>query len=169
MRNYKLILYAIVLFTISGCKSCKYSLSGVNIPIDVKNISIQYFENQASYVNPVLSQKFTEKLKDKFLRETSLAVVGTDGDFRLSGIITDYRTEPVATSGETGATKNRFTMTVKAVFECPKHKEMNFTESITKFQEFNATQSFQSIETQLSEEVSEQIIQEIFNKIALKW
>lgn len=60
-------------------------------------------------------------------------------------------------------------MTVNVVFECPKHKEMNFTEQITKFQEFNATENFQTIENRLSDEVSTQIIQEIFNKVALKW
>jgi hypothetical protein len=46
---------------------------------------------------------------------------------------------------------------------------MNFTERITKFQEFNATENFQTIENRLSDEVSTQIIQEIFNKVALKW
>lgn len=162
-------MFLLSLLLLGGCKSCKYSLSGINIPADVKNISIQYFDNKASYVNPSLSQKFTEQLKDKFLRETSLALVGSEGDFRLSGFIVDYKTEPVASTSNTGALKNRFSMTVKAIFECPKHKEMNFTESITRFQEFDASQSFQSIENRLSEEVSAQIIQEIFNKVALKW
>jgi hypothetical protein len=46
---------------------------------------------------------------------------------------------------------------------------MNFTENISKFQEFNATETFQSIEASLSEQVSTQIIQEVFNKVALKW
>ena len=58
---------------------------------------------------------------------------------------------------------------VKVVFECPKHKDLNFTESISKFQEFDASETFQSIEGRLSEEVSTQIIQEIFNKVSLKW
>jgi len=75
----------------------------------------------------------------------------------------------VASSSNTGSIKNRFTMVVKVVFECPKHKDLNFTESISKFQEFDASETFQSIEGRLSEEVSTQIIQEIFNKVALKW
>lgn len=166
--NTAILIWGILLLT-AGCKSCKYSLSGINIPPDVKNISIQYFDNKAQYVNPALSQKFTEQLKDKFLRETSLAVVAADGDYKLSGTITGYKTEPVATSSNTGSVKNRFTMEVSVVFECPKHKEMNFTERITRFQEFNASENFQSIENRLSEEVSTQIIQEIFNKVALKW
>lgn len=157
------------LLVLTGCKSCKYSLSGINIPADVQNISIQYFNNQASYINPSLSQKFSEQLKDKFIRETSLAIVPSEGDYKISGSILEYKTESVASSSNTGSLKNRFTMTVKVVFECPKHKDMNFTENISKFQEFEASETFQSIEGRLSEDVSTQIIQEIFNKIALKW
>ena len=98
-----------------------------------------------------------------------MAIVSNEGDFKISGIITEYKTESVASSSNTGSLKNRFTMTVKVIFECPKHKDMNFTESISKFQEFNASETFQSIESRLSEDVSTQIIQEIFNNVALKW
>lgn len=168
MRKYGIFLI-LLSFTLVGCKSCKYTLSGINIPPDVKSISIQYFNNKAALVNPSLSQKFTEQLKDKFLRATSLAVVNSEGDFKVSGEIVDYKIQPVASSSTTGAQKNRFSMSVKVNFECPKHKEMNFVQTIEKFQEFDASQSFQSLETTLSEEVSTQIIQEIFNKIALKW
>lgn len=169
MKAIKIIPTILVLFLLTGCKSCKYSLSGINIPADVKTLSVTYFTNKATMVNPSLSQKFTEGLKDKFLKQTSLTIVTADGDYRLSGFITDYKTEPVATSSSTGAVKNRFTLSVAVVFECPNHKEMNFTETITKFQEFPATETFQSIENSLAEEVSNQIIQEIFNKVALKW
>lgn len=169
MRKYKIIAPLVLLIVLSGCKSCKYSLSGINIPADVKTLSVQYFTNKATLVNPSLSQKFTEGLKDKFLKQTSLTIIASDGDYRLSGFITDYKTEPVATSSSTGAVKNRFTLSVAVVFECPNHTEMNFTETITKFQEFPATDNFQTLENSLSEEVSNQIIQEVFNKVALKW
>lgn len=165
----KVYLFGCVLLLLTGCKSCKYSLSGINIPADVKNISIAYFDNKAQLVNPSISQKFTEQLKDKFLRETTLAIIANEGDFQLSGFITDYKIEPVATTTATGSAKNRFSMTVKAKFVCPKHKDMDFEENFTKFQEFEATENFQAIENRLAEEVSTQIIQEIFTKIALKW
>lgn len=152
-----------------GCKSCTVTLNPGSIPADVKNISIKYFENKASYVNPTLSQRFTELMKDKFLKQTKLGIVPSDGDFRMSGEIVDYKTEPVATNSNTGSVKNRFTMTVKAVFECPAHKDLNFTENFTKFLEFDASQNFQSIEQQLSEDLSNQIIQEIFNKVVNKF
>ena len=165
----KHMVYLLVLSTIVGCKSCGYSLSGINIPPDVKSISVQFFPNKAALINPVLSQKFTEQLKDKFLRETSLTLINSNGDFRLSGEITNYRIEPAAVNSATGTAKNKFTMAVKVVFECPTHKDLNFSEEITKFTQFDAADNFQSIENTLSEDLSKQIIQEVFNKVALKW
>ncbi len=159
----------IVLVTLAGCKSCGYSLSGINIPPDVKSISVQFFPNKAALINPVLSQKFTEQLKDKFLKETSLTLINNNGDFRISGEITNYRIEPAAVTSATGTAKNKFTMAVKIIFECPSHKDLNFTEEITKFSQFDAKDNFQSVENTLSEDLSKQIIQEVFNKVALKW
>lgn len=169
MTRVPSILILAILLTLTGCKSCKLSLSGVNIPPDVKNISIGYFENNASLVNPTLSQKFTESLKDRFLRGTSLAIVKSEGDFQITGEITDYKIIPVASNANTGSQKNRFSIAVRVKFVSPKHKEMDFENVIDKFQEFDASLNFQTVESTLSEEVSNQIIQEIFNKVALKW
>ena len=157
-----------LLFLLAGCK-CMVTTNPGTIPQDVKSISIQMFENRAILVNPNLSLRFTEMMKDKFLKSTKLTIVPTDGDFRMSGDITEYKVEPVATNTNTGSVKNRFTMSVKAVFECPNHKDLNFTQSFTRFVDFDASQNFQSIEQQLSEDLSSQIIQEIFNKIVNKF
>ena len=40
---------------------------------------------------------------------------------------------------------------------------------LSKFTQFDAKDNFQSVENTLSEDLSKQIIQEIFNKVALKW
>lgn len=168
-ENFKLMVYLMVLTALVSCKSCGYSLSGINIPADVKSISVQFFPNKAQLVNPVLSQKFTEQLKDKFLKETSLTLINSNGDYRLSGEIVNYRIEPAAVNSATGTAKNKFTMSVKVVFECPTHKDLNFNEEFTKFTQFDASDNFQAIENTLSEDLSKQIIQEVFNKVALKW
>lgn len=169
MKKSPVLFFAALLLMLTGCKSCGYSLSGVNIPPDVKTISVQFFQNKAALVNPLLSQKFTEEMKDKFLRETSLNLISNNGDFRISGDIITYKIEPMAVNANTGTAKNKFTMSVKVNFECPNHKDLNFNEEFTKFTQFDASQNFQSVETVLSEDLSKQIIQEVFNKVALKW
>ncbi len=71
---------------IAGC-SVKYSLSGASIPPEAKTVSIAYFPNNAMLVNPNLSAVFTDKLRDRFNRQTKLQAVDENGDFAFEGEI----------------------------------------------------------------------------------
>ena len=79
------------------CHSCSiYSFSGASIPAEAKTISVEYFPNHAQLVNPLLSDNFTNALRDAMTNQTTLDVVEADGDLAFEGEITDYRTSPVA-------------------------------------------------------------------------
>lgn len=165
-------LLAAVLVAMCGLSACflrNYSLSGVNIPDDVNTFSVSFFPNEARLVNPRLSQVFTEKLRSKFLNETRLSLVESDGDFRFSGSISDYRIDPIAVQNNTAATQNRLQMTVNVKFESPGHTDLNFETPFSFFIDYDAAQNFQSLETALSDQLSDQIVQQIFNKVALNW
>ena len=64
-------LLSLILVSIMACK-VNYSFTGASIPPDVKTISIQTFPNYAPLVQPLLSQIFTEALKEKFQAQTNL-------------------------------------------------------------------------------------------------
>ena len=49
-----------------------YSFNGASISKNTKTISIKYFTNNASTIQPTLSQVITEKLKDYFTQQTNL-------------------------------------------------------------------------------------------------
>ncbi|MEZ5197596.1 MAG: LptE family protein [Bacteroidales bacterium] len=83
------------LILLGGC-SMNYSFTGASISPEVKTINIKYFPNNASLVEPTLSQKLTDALRDKFASETNLIIVNEGGDLILEGSITQYRTTPVA-------------------------------------------------------------------------
>ena len=85
-----------------------YSFSGASIGT-AKTISIDFIQNKATLVSPTLSQVFTEKLKDKFIRETTLKLVESDGDMQISGVISEYSIAPVALQGNTQTSQNRLT------------------------------------------------------------
>lgn len=167
INSLKIILLCTSLLMFSNCGI--YSLSGVNIPDDVKSISIMYFPNQAPQVAPTLSQVFTEKLKDKFQSETKLYLTDQDGDYQIDGLITDYNIQPVSISGNTAATENRLTMSTKVNFTSPKHSKFNFNKTYTNFVNFPAATDYSAIETQLITDVTNMMVQDIFNDIALKW
>lgn len=154
----------------AGCFICgKYDPRGANIPNDVQTFSVDFFNNEAPIVNPQLSLNFTEKLKTKFQSETRLKLIGSNGDYKMSGAIKDYRIEPVTRDANAGTAQNQLTISVQVIFECPKHPEKNFTRDFSFFRTYDASQNLSSVESQLSSDISDNIVQQIFAAIALAW
>jgi hypothetical protein len=152
---------------VAGCGF--YKMNGVTIPPDVKTVSIRYFENKASIINPLLSQVVSEKLKNKFIRDTQLGLVAEEGDFSFTGTITEYSVQPVSVQNNTTSTLNRLKISIKVKMECKKYPKMSFDQNFQNFKDFDAAKSFTSVETILVDQITEMIIQEIFNKAAINW
>jgi hypothetical protein len=88
-------MIAVVLFFLYSCR-VSYSFTGADIPIAAKTFSVRYFQNNASLVQPMLSQKMTEQLRDRMLQQTNLTMVNSDGDIAFEGEISNYTLQPVA-------------------------------------------------------------------------
>lgn len=161
------LLLAVVVWLIVVLQAC-YSFQGASIPPDVNTYSVGFFENRAATINPKLSQLFTEKLKDK-MNNTRLNFERENGDFSFSGFINGYTVAPVAVQGDANATKNRLTVIINVKFECKGHPELNFEQDFTSFQDFDATKDFSGLETGLVATITDQLVQEIFNKAAVNW
>ena len=103
-----------------------YSFTGASIPPEAKTISIQQFINNAPLVQPVLSQRLTDALRDKFSSQTILSQVSANGDLTFEGYITDYNTQPVAITGDETAALNRLTISVKVSYSNRFDEKQNF-------------------------------------------
>ena len=89
-----MFLMAVAVF-LNSCK-VSYSFSGASISPDVKTLSIQYFQNRASLVQPELSQYLTDALIDKCKAQTNLSLTNGMGDVNFEGDISDYNTQPLS-------------------------------------------------------------------------
>ena len=69
-----------------GCRM-SVSLTGGTIDSRAKTVAINTFPNNASLVNPSLSQSFTTALKDKIQGQTPLTIVSRQGDYEIDGEI----------------------------------------------------------------------------------
>lgn len=78
-----------------GCR-LSISLTGGTVDPRAKTVAITTFQNNASLVNPTLSQSFTTALKDKIQGQTPLTIVSSHGDYEIEGEITGYNVSPVA-------------------------------------------------------------------------
>jgi hypothetical protein len=166
-RFYILFIAAGLLISQSGCGF--YSHSGASVPPDAKTFSVTYIPNLASIVSPTLSQRLTERLKQKFINETQLRLAQSDGDLQFSGKIVDYKTSPVGVQGNEVNAVNQLSMAVEITFENSKDETKNFTQVFTTFVNFPADQNFAVVEPELMQTAIEQIVTDIFNKAFINW
>lgn len=171
----KVISTLLILALISGAglwlNSCKvsYSFTGANISADVKTFSVYYFPNRARLVNPTLSTDFTEELKERLLRQTSLKEETENGDLVFEGQITDYSVRPMAIQKEDMAAQNRLTVTVRLKYTNNKDHEQDFDKSFTAFEDFSSSMSLNDVESSIVPEILEKLMEDIFNATIANW
>ncbi len=162
-----LLLFISAIALISGCGV--YSFTGASITPGVKSVSIQYFSNRASIAQPTLSQVFTDKLRDKFVSQSSLTPVTDAGDLRFEGYISDYNVQPTAIQSSDVAALNRLTITVHVKFENTKDPKQNFETNFSRFADFDSKKDLSSVESGLINDISSQLVDDIFNKAVVNW
>ena len=161
-------LAAIMLFFSSGCGI--YSFTGASIPVEMKSISVQFFENNAPLVVPYLSQQFTEDLKERIRNQSSLRLVRSDADANFEGRITDYSIRPSAIQGNERTGLERLTISISVKYTNVLKPELNFEKSFSRFKDFS-TQSkpLQAQEQQLIKDINVQLTEDVFNAAFANW
>jgi hypothetical protein len=167
MISVFLVTALTVLVLINGCGI--YSFTGASISPDVKTVSIKYFPNNSSLVQPTLSRKFTEALRDKFTSQTNLSMVSTNGDLHIEGEITGYATEPVAVQGDQKAALQRLKITVNVRFTNKRNEKQSFETSFSRFADYDASNRLSDVEEGLIDQINEELTQDIFNKAVVNW
>ncbi len=161
-----------MIFFIAGIvSSCKisYSFTGANISPEVKTFSVYYFPNRARLVNPNLSQQFTEALREKLQRQTSLNEMGENGDLIFEGQITGYDVSPMSIQKEDMAALNRLSITINVKYTNNKDTEQNIERSFSAFEDFDSTSSLSDVEDGLVPEIINKITEDIFNATLANW
>jgi outer membrane lipopolysaccharide assembly protein LptE/RlpB len=171
---YKNGFAAAALLTISVVLTCLhacgiYSFTGATIPPEAHTISIQQFPNNAPLVQPMLSQLLTDALSDKFSSQTNLSQVPDNGDLAFEGFITDYRTQPVAITGDETAALNRLTISIRVSFLNRSDETQNFETTFSRYEDYESSRNLSEVEEQLMSEIIEALVQDIFNRAVVNW
>ena len=169
MKKVKLLIVSLFIFSaFSGCK-LNYSFTGGNVDPKIKTISIIYFQNVASIVQPTLSQSLTEALRDKFSSQTKLTLVTKDGDLDIEGSITGYSTTPVAIQGNETAALNRLTIAINVKFTNKIDEKQNFEQTFSRYEDYHSNLSLASVELSLIKDIDDELVDDIFNKTVVNW
>ena len=165
MRN--ITIFIMLITTLLSCGI--YSFSGASIPEEATTVSVDYFENKASIVQPTLSQLITEKLKDLFSEQTNLSIVKQSADLAFRGEITKYNIKPISIKANETSEKNRLTITVNVIYLNNINSQNEFKTSFSRFKDYESNQNFIEIEETLIDEITDEITEDIFNKAFVNW
>lgn len=158
-----------VLLMMSLASCGVYSFTGASIPPEAKTVSIQYFPNQALLVEPTLSPIFTDILRDKFTSQTNLEMLERKGDLAMEGAIMEFRTTPVAIQGDQTSALNRLTISVQVKFSNKFEPDKDFDTKFTQFIDYASTTDYNAVKSELIDEISEMLADDIFNKAVINW
>jgi hypothetical protein len=161
-------LFSFLLFALSSCH-VNYSMSGASIAPDVKTVAVKYFTKTASLGPATMSQNFTEKLKDKFLSQTSLAVIDKNAALTFEGTISGYSVAPIAIQTNEVAAQNRLMITVNVKFTNIKDEKQNFETTFSRYADYASNRNLTEVEETLISDIYTELVDDIFNKAVINW
>ena len=129
MGKLKYLFVSIILL----CSCGVYTFTGADIHTDIETISISFFQNKAPLVQPILSQNFTNALQDRFIQQTALTAVNTNGDLHFEGYISDYSVKPISISSSDLANQNRLTIKIFVRFNNQIENDKSFEQSFSRY------------------------------------
>jgi len=163
-----LLVFLVLPLSFQECK-VSYSFTGTSLSPNVKSFSIDYFSNHAGLVNATLSQTFTDALKDKMEKQTSLNMETKRGDLEFSGQITGYGTRPINIKEGDQAAQTRLTITVKVKYVNNLDHGEDWDKSFSAYSDYDSSKMLSDVEDGLCEEITEELVEDIFNASIANW
>ena len=165
MNKLAQIAMAGAMVLLVGC----YSFKDASVDPNLKSFSVELFPNHSENTNPLLSQQFTEALKDKILNESNLNFLNAQADVHFTGSITRYEVTAIAPqAGETSAL-NRLTIGVRVKLENELNEKESWESGFSRFADFDSRLNFASVETDLVDEIIRQLTDDIFRRAFVNW
>ena len=163
----KKILYIPLLLITSSCGF--YTFSGASISSEIKNIKISYFINEAENFKANLDRDITQKLTDFIIEQTDLSVNNDNYEIEINGKITSYDITPISISSNDFANQNRLSISVNIDFKNYINEKENYNQKFTRYVDYKSDQNIEEIESELNDQIIEEICIDIFNKTFVNW
>ena len=165
--NFKfLIILSFLIFNL-GCSI--YSFSGSSIPKNAKVVYIKEVVNNTPLSNPELSNLFTEKLNNYILKNTNLKTSAENPDLIFKGQIIKYDINPISINSQNNASQNRLSIEIKIDYYNKEDTLNNFNKNFTNYVDFNSSDNFLDIESELNEQIIDKLIEDIFLASFSNW
>ena len=152
-----------------GCvPSYKFNGSAINYDV-YKTINISEFPIRAALVYPPLQQTFENKLLDTVTRQTRLQEVDGNSDLEMTGEITGYSLSPQSVGTDAYATETRLTITVRVKYTDTKNSANNVDQTFSAYRQFSSSMMLTDVQDDLCNEISDELVDLIFNATLGNW
>lgn len=163
------VLAIAVALIVQSC-TISYKFNGTAIDYNVyKTIRVSQFPIRAALVYPPLQQTFENALLDYITRNTRLQTTDGSSDLEMEGEITGYSLSPQAVTENALASKTRLTITVRVKYTDNKNDKNDIDQSFSAYQDFDSSEMLTDVQDQLCEEITEQLVDLIFNATLGNW
>ena len=160
------VLFVFLILLANSCK-VKYSFSGANTGV-LETVSVDFFQNRSALAPPALGQYITEEFRDLCERQTNLSLISGPGDAHFEGEITVYTTRAMAISADQAAL-TRFTIGVKVSYTNNLEPDLSFDETFSQYRDYESSLQFESVRSELTDAIIEEINEDIFNRAFVNW
>ena len=159
---------AAIAMTLSSCFSYKFNGASIDYT-KTKTIQIANFPIRSAYVWGQMEAMFNNQLKDEYANHTRLIQVRNRGDLKVEGEITQYQQRNKSVSSEGYSAQTELSMTVNVRFTNNANHSEDFERQFTATSTFDTTQSLNSVQETLVEEMIKDITEQIFNATVANW
>lgn len=170
--TWKVLLFNVrnILFLgfLGGMISC-YSFKGASLSPDLKTVQISNIRMETAGGPSNLSLTMNESLKEYFQRNSTLKITNQNPDLQIEGTIIGYDLTPQAPTSDDKAGLNRLTLRVQFQLTNRLDESKNFDQEFSFYQDFPQNQTLSQVEKNLLPKLTDQIILDLFNKIAGDW
>jgi hypothetical protein len=169
----KWIIACAVLLTCASCWPTSVSFRDTgSMPPEWRSFSVKTLDNNAPSLPLSYAATLTEAIKDGVQNRTRLKLSPVKDSCQIvieGAVVSATPPTPIALQANDNAAKNR--VTVNASFTiyitAPKADKMVMTSS--RFADYDANQDAAAVEAQLLEEITNQIVQDVINKLLSNW
>lgn len=147
-----------------------YTFNGSALDYNIyRTVNIGQFPIRAALVYSPLQQTFENRLMDVVTRQTRLQEVEGPADLEMSGEITGYSLSPQAVGENAYATQTRLTITVRVKYVDHKNEANNLDQSFSAYRDFDSTELLTDVQDELCQEISNDLVDLIFNATFGNW
>ncbi len=159
------------MYLMMGCGA--YNFTGGDVGT-AQTFQVNYFQNFAaqspgSTFDPAMDREYTLSLQDLILNQTSLDLVGTNGDLLYEGEIVEYRVSPMTATAEQRAAQNRLTISVNVRFFNRTKEDADFEKRFSFFFDYDANSQLIQVRDEAHQVIFDRINQDIFNESLANW